>query len=139
MRARNVAAVIVGADRIARNGDTANKIGTYQVAIAAAHHGIPFYVAAPRSTIDFALANGDGTAIEERAPDEVRAFGGAAAAPPGFPAYNPAFDVTPGRLIAGIVTEYGVARPPYAESLPELATRPSFAALARAHAAGAGR
>jgi methylthioribose-1-phosphate isomerase len=139
MRARKVAAVIVGADRIARNGDTANKIGTYQVAIAAAHHGIPFYVAAPRSTIDFALASGDGIAIEERAPEEVRSFGGTPAAPPGFPAYNPAFDVTPGHLIAGIVTEYGVARPPYAEALPELATRPSFAALARARAAGAGR
>ncbi len=130
MRAKKVAAVIVGADRIARNGDTANKIGTYGVAIAAAHHGIPFYVAAPRSTIDFSLADGTGIEIEERAPGEVRRFAGALAAPEDFPAYNPAFDVTPGRLIAGIVTEYGVARPPYDESIPDLATRPGFGALA---------
>jgi methylthioribose-1-phosphate isomerase len=137
MRDRGVAAAIVGADRIARNGDTANKIGTYGVAIAAAHHGIPFYVAAPRSTIDFALASGADIAIEQRAPDEVRAFAGTAAAPATADVYNPAFDVTPGHLIAGIITEYGVARPPYAESLPELQSRPSFAALARVHAGAA--
>ena len=137
MRAKNVAAVIVGADRIARNGDTANKIGTYGLAIAAAHHGIPFYVAAPRSTIDFSLADGSGIAIEERAPEELRRLGGVATAPPDSPAYNPAFDVTPGHLIAGIVTEYGVARPPYDESIADLETRPSFGALA-AIAAGAG-
>jgi methylthioribose-1-phosphate isomerase len=136
MRAKNVAAVIVGADRIARNGDTANKIGTYQVAIAAAHHGIPFYVAAPRSTIDFSLATGEGIHIEERAAGEVRAFAGAAAAPDGVDVYNPAFDVTPGHLIAGIVTEYGVARPPYAESLPDLQTRPALGVLERLRAAG---
>ena len=126
IRAKRIACAIVGADRIALNGDTANKIGTYGVAIAAAHHGIPFYVAAPRSTIDFSLANGEGMAIEERAPDEVRSFAGARSAPSEIDAYNPAFDVTPGHLIAGIVTEYGVARPPYAESLPELAYRPRF-------------
>jgi methylthioribose-1-phosphate isomerase len=130
MRAKRVAAVIVGADRIARNGDTANKIGTYGVAIAAAHHGIPFYVAAPRSTIDFTLRDGSGIAIEERAADELRGFGGAATAPSDAAVYNPAFDVTPGRLIAGIVTEYGVARPPYDESIPDLATRPAFGVLA---------
>jgi methylthioribose-1-phosphate isomerase len=130
MRTKGVEAVIVGADRIARNGDTANKIGTYGVAVAAAHHGIPFYVAAPRSTIDFSLADGDGIAIEERAADELRRLGTTVTAPAGIPVYNPAFDVTPGRLIAGIVTEYGVARPPYEESIPDLATRPAFGLLA---------
>ncbi len=125
MRAKDVAAVIVGADRIAANGDTANKIGTYGLAIAAAHHGIPFYVAAPRSTIDFELRDGRGIAIEERAASEVSPF-------ENVPAYNPAFDVTPGHLIAAIVTEYGIARPPYHESIPDLATRPSFGFLTRA-------
>ncbi len=129
MRAKNVRAVIVGADRIATNGDTANKIGTFGVAIAAAYLGIPFYVAAPRSTIDFSLRDGAGIHIEERAASEVRGFGDAATAPAEVPVYNPAFDVTPGRLIAGIVTEYGVARPPYEESIPDLATRPAFGML----------
>ncbi|GAC1396520.1 MAG: S-methyl-5-thioribose-1-phosphate isomerase [Vulcanimicrobiaceae bacterium] len=129
MRAKNVRAVIVGADRIATNGDTANKIGTFGVAIAAAHLGIPFYVAAPRSTIDFSLRDGSGIHIEERDAAEVRGFGSAATAPADVPAYNPAFDVTPGRLIAGIVTEYGVSRPPYDESIPDLATRPAFGLL----------
>lgn len=129
MRAKDVRAVIVGADRIATSGDTANKIGTYGLAIAAAHHGIPFYVAAPRSTIDFSLRDGGGIHIEERSPEEVRGFGDTRAAPADVAAYNPAFDVTPGHLIAGIITEYGVARPPYAESLPDLATRPAFGML----------
>ncbi len=129
MRAKNVRAVIVGADRIATNGDTANKIGTFGVAVAAAHLGIPFYIAAPRSTIDFSLRDGSGIHIEERDGAEVRAYGGAPVAPHDIPVYNPAFDVTPGRLIAGIVTEYGVARPPYDESIPDLATRPPFGAL----------
>jgi len=117
MQRKAVAAVVVGADRIARNGDTANKIGTYAVAIVAAHHGIPFYVAAPRSTFDFSLATGAEIPIEERGPDEVRIA-------PDDPVYNPAFDVTPGRLIAGIITEYGVLRPPYDDSIADLATRP---------------
>jgi methylthioribose-1-phosphate isomerase len=117
MRAKNVAAVVVGADRIARNGDTANKIGTYGVAILAAHHGIPFYVAAPRSTFDFSIAGGDEIPIEERAADEVRIAAD-------DPVYNPAFDVTPGRLITGIITEYGILRPPYDESIADLETRP---------------
>jgi len=120
---------VVGADRIATNGDTANKIGTYGVAIAAAHHGIPFYVAAPRSTVDFTLRDGSGMHIEERAADEVRGFAGIPTAPVDAAAYNPAFDVTPGHLIAGIITEYGIARPPYTESIPDLATRPSFGML----------
>ncbi|MGB8265878.1 MAG: S-methyl-5-thioribose-1-phosphate isomerase [Candidatus Velthaea sp.] len=123
MARKNISAVIVGADRIARNGDTANKIGTYGVAIAAAHHGIPFYVAAPRSTIDFAIASGDEIPIEERSPDEVRIA-------PDDAVYNPAFDVTPGRLITAIITEYGIARPPYLESIPDLAYRPRLPAFA---------
>ena len=113
MRLKDVRVVVVGADRIARNGDTANKIGTYGVAIAAAHHGIPFYVAAPRSTFDFALASGDAIPIEERLPDEVRIE-------PTDPVFNPAFDVTPASLIAGIITEYGVLRAPYEESIAAL-------------------
>ncbi len=131
MRAKNVAAVIVGADRIAGNGDTANKIGTYGVAVAAAHHGIPFYVAAPRSTIDFELRDGSVIVIEERPADEVLQMAGVATAPGDAAAYNPAFDVTPGHLITGIVTEYGIARPPYAESIADLATRPAFGLIAR--------
>lgn len=113
MQRRGVDAVVVGADRIARNGDTANKIGTYGVAILAAHHGIPFYVAAPRTTFDFTMASGADIPIEERAPDEIRID-------PGDPAYNPAFDVTPGSLIAGIVTEYGVLRAPYEDAVGAL-------------------
>jgi len=120
-----VACAIVGADRIARSGDTANKVGTLGLALACAYHRIPFYVAAPRSTIDFALASGAEIPIEERGAGEVREFGGVATAPPHTAVFNPAFDVTPGRLVAGIVTEYGVSRPPYDESLPNLATRPS--------------
>ena len=121
MREKKIQLVIVGADRIARNGDTANKIGTYGLAIAAAHHGIPLYVAAPRSTFDFALATGEAIPIEERLPDEIRVAVEDAA-------YNPAFDITPGRLIAAFVTEYGVLRPPYPESIPELESRPNFLA-----------
>jgi methylthioribose-1-phosphate isomerase len=117
MQRKEVRAVVVGADRIARNGDTANKIGTYGVAIAAAHHGIPFYVAAPRSTFDFALRSGEAIPIEERSPDEVRIAAEDAV-------YNPAFDVTPGRLITGFITEYGVIRAPYADAIPDLEHRP---------------
>jgi methylthioribose-1-phosphate isomerase len=117
MARKDIRAVVVGADRIARNGDTANKIGTYSVAIAAAHHGIPFYVAAPRSTFDFTLADGSQIPIEERSADEVRIA-------PDDAVYNPAFDVTPAHLITGIITEYGVLRAPYHESVPDLETRP---------------
>ena len=124
MQRKNLAAVVVGADRITRNGDTANKIGTYAVAIIAAHHGIPFYVAAPRSTFDFSLATGAEIPIEERGPDEVRIA-------PDDAVYNPAFDVTPGRLITGIITEYGVLRPPYDDSIADLATRPRLLLAAR--------
>ena len=112
-----VGLVITGADRIARNGDSANKIGTYSLAVLAKHHGIPFYVAAPMSSVDLSIAGGSEIPIEERDPDEVRGFGGHAVAPKNVRVFNPAFDVTPGELIAGIVTENGVARAPYEGSL----------------------
>jgi len=114
MQSGQVDLVVTGADRIAANGDTANKIGTYGVAVLARHHGIPFYVAAPFSTIDPAIASGASIVIEERDPDEVRALGGRQTAPTESPVYNPAFDVTPAELIAAIITERGVYRPPYA-------------------------
>ncbi len=124
MQRQGIDLAIVGADRIARNGDTANKIGTYGVAILAAHHGIPFYVAAPRTTFDLAIASGEEIPIEERAAEEVAAFRGARVAPEDAVAYNPAFDVTPGHLVTAFVTECGIIRPPYAESLAELEFRP---------------
>jgi methylthioribose-1-phosphate isomerase len=113
--------VVVGADRIARNGDTANKIGTYGVAVLARAHGIPFYVAAPISTLDLSLNSGSEIPIEERAPEEVTEMGGRRLAPSGIRVANPAFDVTPASYIDGIITERGVARAPYEESLPRLA------------------
>jgi methylthioribose-1-phosphate isomerase len=111
MQAGRIQLVVVGADRIAANGDTANKIGTYALALAARHHGIPFYVAAPLSTFDRALACGADIPIEQRPEDEVRAALGTAITPPGARCYNPAFDVTPAALITGIVTEKGIVRP----------------------------
>lgn len=120
MRAGRIQAVVVGADRIAANGDTANKIGTYNVAILAKEHGIPFYVAAPWSTIDIATATGDAIPIEERSPVEVTHHGGKQLTPNGVGICNPAFDVTPAKYIAAIVTERGVLRAPYAESLREM-------------------
>ena len=113
MKQGEVDLVIVGADRIAANGDTANKIGTYSVAVLASHHGIPFYVAAPLSTIDPSIPSGAAIPIEERGGDEVRSLGGRQTAPAETPVYNPAFDVTPAELIAGIITERGVFRFPY--------------------------
>jgi methylthioribose-1-phosphate isomerase len=109
--------VVTGADRIARSGDTANKIGTYSLAVLAHHHRIPFYVAAPMSTVHLSLPDGSHIPIEERDPEEVRGFAGQPAAPEGAAVFNPAFDVTPADLIAGIITERGVARPPYHQSL----------------------
>jgi len=111
MREGRVQAVIVGADRIAANGDTANKIGTYQVALCAAAHNIPFYVAAPSSTFDLSIASGDEIPIEERPPQEITEGFGRRTAPPGIDVYNPAFDVTPARLIRAIVCERGVIDP----------------------------
>jgi methylthioribose-1-phosphate isomerase len=122
--------VVVGADRIARNGDTANKIGTYALAVAAAHHGLPFYVAAPRSTFDQTLASGAEIPIEMRDGDEVVVCGGLRTAPPDVRVRNHAFDITPGRLVTAFITEYGIIRPPYEESLESLASRPSLAAIA---------
>jgi methylthioribose-1-phosphate isomerase len=120
MKTRKVDAVIVGADRIAANGDTANKIGTYSVAILAREHGIPVYIAAPISTVDLSLDTGDKIPIEERSPVEVTCLGGRQVAPGGVKVWNPAFDVTPAGYIAAIITERGVARPPFTESLKAL-------------------
>jgi len=117
MRTGRIQAVVVGADRIAANGDTANKIGTYSVAIAAHEHGIPFYVAAPWSTIDLATATGEAIPIEERPAIEVTHHGGKQLTPNGVGIYNPAFDMTPAKYIAAIITERGVLRAPYGESL----------------------
>jgi|CXWL01.1.fsa_nt_gi methylthioribose-1-phosphate isomerase len=112
--------VIVGADRIARNGDAANKIGTYPLAVVAARHGVPFYIAAPRSTIDLATPDGAAIPIEERAEEEVTSVFGVMVAPAGTRAFNPAFDVTPAELIAGIVTEVGVLVPPFDRALEQV-------------------
>jgi methylthioribose-1-phosphate isomerase len=117
MQQGKVDLVVVGADRIAANGDTANKIGTYGVAVLAREHHIPFYVAAPLSTIDLSTPNGDRIPIEERNPREVTHVGGSQLTPEGALIWNPAFDVTPHRFITGIITERGIFRPPYAESL----------------------
>jgi methylthioribose-1-phosphate isomerase len=112
--------VVVGADRIVANGDAANKIGTYNVAVLAMENGVPFYVAAPMSTIDLSLSSGDEIPIEERDPEEVTTIGGVRVAPQGVKVANPAFDVTPHRYISAIITERGVAREPYIESLRKL-------------------
>jgi methylthioribose-1-phosphate isomerase len=125
MAARRVDCVVVGADRITADGDVANKIGTYGLAVLARHHGVPFYVAAPYSTVDFALAEGSMIPIEHRGPDEVRLLGGFATQPilpDSVEVHNPAFDVTPAELVTAIVTELGVARPPLRESLSALAS-----------------
>jgi methylthioribose-1-phosphate isomerase len=124
--------VIVGADRIAANGDVANKIGTYGVAVAARHHQIPFYVAAPASTVDLATATGAEIVIEARDPGEVTELAGHRTAPAGVAAFNPAFDVTPARLVTAIVTECGIARPPYRRSLPAHVRRAAEAVTAPA-------
>src|SRR5215467_11080293 len=121
MRQGKIKAVIVGADRIAANGDVANKIGTYSVAVLAKEHSIPFYVAAPWSTVDMNMPSGEGIPIEQRSPREVTHHAGRQVAPEGVLVENPAFDVTPSKYIAAIVTERGIARPPFADSLKELA------------------
>lgn len=127
MRAKEIDVVVVGADRIAANGDTANKIGTYTVAVLAHENGVPFYVAAPLSTIDLATPDGDTIPIEERDQREVSHLGSSRITPVGANIRNPAFDVTPHRYIAGIITEKGILRPPYSESLKQ-----AFAELADA-------
>lgn len=120
MKSGKVDLVVVGADRIARNGDTANKIGTYSLAVLAKHHGVPFYVAAPTTTIDMATPTGDLIPIEQRSADELKKIRGLDIAPAESQVAHPAFDVTPGELITAIVTEKGVARPPYTESLARM-------------------
>ena len=121
MKSGQVNVVVVGADRIAANGDAANKIGTYMVAVLAKKHGIPFYVAAPISTLDLTLKTGEEIPIEERDIKEVTHIGEQQLAPDGIEVQNPAFDVTPNELIAAIITDQGVARAPYVESLRQLA------------------
>jgi methylthioribose-1-phosphate isomerase len=120
MKQGKIGAIVVGADRIAANGDVANKIGTYTVAILAKEHGIPFYVAAPLSTIDFGCADGSGIPIEQRDAREITHFAGRQIVPEGVSIENPAFDVTPAKYVSAIITERGVAREPYRESLLKL-------------------
>jgi methylthioribose-1-phosphate isomerase len=120
MAAGEVDCVVVGADRVAANGDVANKVGTYGLAVLANYHGVPFYVAAPTSTIDLSRASGGEIPIERRPPEEVTTVGGVRIAPDGVEAENLAFDVTPATLIAAIVTEEGVAHPPFDEALRRL-------------------
>lgn len=124
MRTGRIHAVLVGADRIAANGDTANKIGTYALAVLARHHGIPFYVVAPTSTIDPRCLNGGGIPIEERSADELLQCQGVRHSPPGVKAWNPVFDVTPAALIDALVTERGVLQPPSSEGIARLLVAP---------------
>jgi methylthioribose-1-phosphate isomerase len=127
MKQGKIDCVVVGADRIAANGDTANKIGTYMVAVLARQHKIPFYVAAPISTVDLATATGEGIPIEQRNAREVTHLGNQQLVPDGVDVHNSAFDVTPNEFIAAIITDRGVARAPYTESLRNLATRSAHA------------
>ena len=117
MRAAGIKAVFVGADRIAANGDVANKIGTYGLAVLAREHGIPLYVVAPRSTVDLALPDGTAIPIEERKSEEITSIGGTRIAPIGIPVANPAFDITPARYVSAIITEAGIIRAPYETGL----------------------
>jgi methylthioribose-1-phosphate isomerase len=124
LRSGRIGCVIVGADRIAANGDVANKIGTYSVAVLAKENSVPFYVAAPVSTFDLTLPSGDAIPIEQRSPSEVTHVFGVPIAPENIAVENPAFDVTPARYVAAIVCERGVARPPYEESLANMLRLP---------------
>jgi methylthioribose-1-phosphate isomerase len=120
MKTEKIDAVLVGADRIAANGDTANKIGTYSLAVLASHHKIPFYVVAPLSTVDLSTPHGEAIPIEERSSEEVTSVRGVRVAPKGVKARHPAFDVTPASMITAIITEQGVARAPYEVSIQQL-------------------
>jgi methylthioribose-1-phosphate isomerase len=126
MKQRRAHMVLVGADRIAANGDTANKIGTYGLALLAKAHAIPFYVAAPSSTFDMKLPDGSGIPIEERDPREITEAFGMPLAPAGAPAWNPAFDVTPAELIRGIITEHGLIEPVSRERIAEVLGSPRY-------------
>lgn len=117
MKTKKIDAVIVGADRIALNGDTANKIGTYSLAVLAKAHQIPFYIAAPQSTFDLTITDGSMIPIEERNPDEVQKIGDTWTAPSNINVFNPAFDVTPNELISGIITDQGILKPPFLEKI----------------------
>ena len=117
MRNKGIDLIFAGADRIASNGDTANKIGTYMLAVLAKYHGVPFYVVAPKTTFDLKIKSGKDIPIEERSSEEVTAFGARPTAPKGVAVFNPAFDVTPNELISGIVTEYGIVRKNYAANI----------------------
>ncbi len=131
MRTIGIDLVVVGADRIAANGDTANKIGTYNLALAAHAHGIPFYVAAPTSTIDLNVKTGDDIPIEIRSPREITHIGNVQLVPEGSPVLNFAFDVTPARYITAIITEMGIAYPPFEETLPALVAKAEAARAQR--------
>ncbi|MFP4617562.1 MAG: S-methyl-5-thioribose-1-phosphate isomerase [Spirochaetaceae bacterium] len=120
MQQKKVDLVLTGADRIASNGDTSNKIGTYMLAVSAHYHSVPFYIVAPTSTIDFDIASGEKIPIEEREPSEITRIGEAPITPQEMDAYNPAFDVTPADLITGIITEKGILYPPYSDSIASL-------------------
>ena len=129
MKQGKIGAIVVGADRIAANGDVANKIGTYTLAVLAKEHGIPFYVAAPFSTIDLEMPHGNQIPIEQRNPKEVTHMAGKAIAPEGVQVENPAFDVTPAKYVSAIVTERGIVRGPYEEALRRLAEEISVVSL----------
>ncbi len=132
MKEGRVQLVVVGADRIAANGDAANKIGTYGVAVLAHAHRIPFYVAAPSSTFDLSLADGSAITIEQRDPSEITHGMGKRTAPDGISVYNPAFDVTPAALIAGIITEKGLIQPVDARTIQDVLARTSTTPIDRA-------
>ncbi len=123
LRSGEIDTVIVGADRIAANGDTANKIGTYMISELARLHSVPFYVAAPRSTVDYSIESGNKIEIERRPRDEVASLGREKIAPDGIEVYNPAFDVTPAENITGIITEHGIVNPPFKSGLEEIKGR----------------
>ena len=120
MRRGKIDVAVTGADRIASNGDVANKIGTYNLAVLAKENGVPFYVAVPLSTIDLKMKNGDLIEIEERGPQEITMVAGQLIGPRNVEAHNPVFDITPAKYVSGIITEKGVARPPYRASLKKL-------------------
>ncbi|NEP19982.1 MAG: S-methyl-5-thioribose-1-phosphate isomerase, partial [Leptolyngbya sp. SIO4C1] len=124
MKTQKIDACLVGCDRVAANGDVANKIGTYNLAIVAKAHGVPFYVACPLSTLDRSLGSGDAISIEERAAQEITHIQNHPIAPEGTQTFNPAFDVTPHRYVTAIITEKGIAYPPYRDSLAALAALP---------------
>jgi methylthioribose-1-phosphate isomerase len=129
LRTGRIGCVVVGADRIASNGDVANKIGTYSVAVLAKENGVPFYVAAPVSTFDLTLDSGDQIPIEQRPASEVTHLFGVAVAPENISVQNPAFDVTPARYVTAIICEHGIAREPYTESLKFLAAKTARASV----------